>query len=119
MPHANPRAAWTVDDLQADPSWVFELDDQARRDLTAAVRTAADPAKALLDYRRDDFDLGSAWPVIAAALREIRDGTGFVILRGLPRDGLTAAEFELLTWAIALHAGVARPQGKASQFLSA
>jgi hypothetical protein len=119
MPHANPRAAWTVDDLQADPSWIFELDDRARRDLTGAVRKAADPVKTLLDYRRDDFDLGSAWPVIAAALKEIRDGTGFAILRGMPRDGLTAEEFELLTWAIGLHTGVARPQGKASQFLSA
>ena len=119
MQHVNRRVAWTVDDLQTDPGWIFELDDRARRDLTAAVRTAADPAKALFDYRRDEFDLGSAWPVISAALRQVRDGTGFAILRGMPRDGLTATEFELLTWAIGLHTGVARPQGKASQFLSA
>ncbi|WP_428491993.1 TauD/TfdA family dioxygenase [Rhodopila sp.] len=119
MQHANRRAAWTVDDLQADPCWVFELDDHARRDLTEAVRKAAEPAKTLLDYRRDDFDLGSAWPVVAASLREVRDGTGFAILRGMPRDGLTAEQFELLTWAIGLHAGVARPQGKASPFMTA
>jgi alpha-ketoglutarate-dependent taurine dioxygenase len=119
MRHANPRAAWTTDDLQADTGWMFELDDQARRDLGSAVRRAVDPARMLLDYRRDDFDLGSAWPVIAAALREVRDGKGFVILRGMPRDGLTAAEFELLTWAIGLHTGVARPQGKASPFMTA
>jgi hypothetical protein len=119
MQHANRRAAWTVGDLQADSGWIFELDDRARRDLTGAVRNAADPAKTLFDYRRDDFNLGSAWPVIAAALREVRDGTGFAILRGMPREGLTADEFELLTWAIGLHTGVARPQGKSSQFLSA
>jgi hypothetical protein len=119
MTHANTRAAWTVDDLQADQSWIFELDDHARRDLTAAVRRAADPAKTLLDYRRDDFDLGSAWAVIAASLREVRNGTGFAILRGMPREGLTAEEFELLTWAIGLHTGVARPQGKASPFMTA
>ena len=119
MQHANRRAAWTVDALRADAGWIFELDDRARRDLTGAVRAAADLEKTLFDYRRDDFDLGSAAPVIAAALREVRDGTGFAILRGMPRDGLTAAEFELLTWAIGLHTGVARPQGKASQFLSA
>ncbi|MGD0107171.1 MAG: TauD/TfdA family dioxygenase [Rhodopila sp.] len=119
MMHQNIRAAWTVDDLQADGTWIFELDDRARRDLTAAARCATDPAKALLDYWREDFDLGSAWPLIAASLREVRDGTGFAILRGMPRDGLTAEEFELLTWAIGLHTGVARPQGKSSQFLSA
>ena len=119
MWHANRRAAWTVDDLKADEHWIYQLDDRARRDLTAAVRKAADPAKTLYDYRRDDFDLGSAWPVIAGALKEVRDGTGFAILRGMPRDGLTQDEFERLTWAIGLHTGVARPQGKASQFLSA
>jgi hypothetical protein len=119
MRHANSRAAWTVDELNSDTGWVFELDDQARCDLVTAVRKAVDPAKTLLDYRRDDFDLKSAWPVIAASLREVRDGTGFAILRGMPRDGLTADEFELLTWAIGLHTGVARPQGKASPFMTA
>ncbi len=119
MQHANRRAAWTVDALQSDSGWIFELDDRARRDLTGAVRAAVDPGKTLFDYRRDDFDLGTAGPVIAAALQEVRGGTGFAILRGMPREGLTTAEFELLTWAIGLHTGVARPQGKASQFLSA
>lgn len=113
------RAAWDVADLNADQSWVVTLDDRARRDLLAAVRRARDPGKTLLDYQRSDFDLGWSWPAIAAALTEIRDGRGFALLRGLPRDDVTADEFELLTWAIGLHVGVARPQGKASQYLSA
>jgi hypothetical protein len=37
----------------------------------------------------------------------------------MPREGLTAEAFELLTWAIGLHTGVARPQGKASPFMTA
>ncbi len=118
MQHANRQAAWTVDDLQHDRGWIFELDDRARRDLTHAVRNAAEPAKPIFDTTRQDFDLGSAWPVITAALLEVRDGTGFAVVRGLPREHLTADEFERLTWAIGLHAGVARPQGKASQYLS-
>jgi alpha-ketoglutarate-dependent taurine dioxygenase len=118
MLHSNRRAAWTVDALQADTGWILELDDRARHDLTTAVRHAADPAKTLFDYSRSDFDLGAARPAIEAALHQVRDGTGFAILRGLPREGLTADEFELLTWAVGLHTGVARPQGKTSQFLS-
>ena len=69
--NADTSAAWTVAGLNADPSWIYELDARARRDLTQAVRAARDPDKTLLDYRRGDFDLGSAWPVIAASLREI------------------------------------------------
>jgi hypothetical protein len=117
--NAGSRAAWTVADLGADPSWVIELDDAERADLLTALRKAHDPEKTLFDYRRADFDLGSAAPTIARAVAEAKTGTGFSLLRGLPRAGVTAAEFELLTWAIGLHTGVARPQGKATQYLSA
>jgi hypothetical protein len=117
--HANDRAAWTVADLQADQSWIVTLDDDAQADLVRAVRGLGDPDRPLLDIRRDEVDLGRAAAPIARSIREIKDGRGFALLRGLPRDGLSAAEFERLTWAIGLHIGVARPQGKASQYLSA
>jgi len=116
--HANPAAAWTVADLRADPSWIVELDDRDRAHLASAVRKAFDPDRDLLDYARGDFDLGPAWAGIASCLRQVRDGRGFAVLRGLPRAELTDKAFELLTWAIGLHAGVARPQGKASQFMA-
>lgn len=119
MEHTNRRAAWTVASLRTDSGWIVDLDDQARTDLVTTVRHAIDPSRSLFDYRRADFDLGSAGPAIHRAMREARDGTGFALVRGLPRDGVTQAEFELLTWAIGLHTGVARPQGKASQYLSA
>jgi len=76
------------------------------------------PAAPKPPTRRRPGDLGNAWPAIAGALREIKDGTGFAILRGLPRAELSRDEFALLTWAIGLHTGVARPQGKASQYQS-
>ncbi|HVZ09939.1 TauD/TfdA family dioxygenase [Rhodopila sp.] len=119
MIHANRCAAWTVDDLLASQDWIVTLDDRAAADLARAVRKAADPDKTLFDYTRSDFDLGGADAPIRAAMKEVRDGTGFAVLRGLPRAALTEDEFRLLTWAIGLHTGVARPQGKASQFLSA
>jgi hypothetical protein len=115
---ADSRAAWRTEDLQADQSWTFNLDDNARRDLVGALRSARQPGKTLLGYRRDDFDLGSAWPVIARALDGVKRGRGVVLIRGLPRDALDEKEYELLTWAIGLHTGVARPQGKATQYIS-
>ncbi len=112
-------SAWLAADLDGDKTWIVELDDAARRDLTGAIRAAYEPGKSLLDYRRAEFDLGRAWGPTSHAVRVIKEGRGFTILRGLPRDGLSVEEFELLTWAIGLHIGVARPQGKASQYLSA
>ena len=116
---ARAPSAWTVADLESDTRWIEHLDDSGRRDLIGAVRAARDPAKTLFDYQRADFDLGRAWVPIARCLTEIKQGRGFALLRGLPREDLSSEEFELLTWAIGLHIGVARPQGKSSQYLSA
>ena len=117
--NAGEPSAWMEADLHADTRWIETLDDAASRDLAGAVRSARDPDKPLFTYRRADFDLGRARMPIERCLREIREGRGFALLRGLPRDGLSPDEFELLTWAIGLHIGVARPQGKNSQYLSA
>jgi hypothetical protein len=120
FPALNSPAAWNAAGLEEDRKhWTFALDDRARRDLLASLGKVLDPAKTLLDYRREDFDLGSAWPVIAAAFKEVKRGRGVALIRGLPRDGLDEKSFELLTWAIGLHAGVGRPQGKASHYISA
>lgn len=115
----NTLAGWHVEDLQRDLSWHFTLDDNARSHLAPMVQAAYDPDRALLDYKREDFDLGPAGPTVAAAMQEALHGRGLAMLHGLPRAGVTEQEFELLNWAIGLHTGVARPQGKATQYLSA
>lgn len=111
-------ASWQASELEADRRWRFDLDDRARHDLAAALAKARDPGKKLFDYRREEFDLGAAWPVIAAAFDQAKRGRGNALVRGLPRDGIDERGFELLTWVIGLHAGVARPQGKASHYPS-
>ena len=113
-------AAWDAAQLEADRKrWTFAFDDRARRDLAAALKKARDPDKTLLDYRHEDFNLGAARPLIAAAFEETKRGRGVALIKGLPRDGIDEKGFELLTWAIGLHAGVGRPQGKASHYISA
>jgi hypothetical protein len=119
MPSRSP-ACWSAQELEAARSrWTFALDDRARRDLAAALAKARDPDKTLFDYRREDFDLGSAGPVIEAAFEEVKRGRGVALVKGLPRDGIDEKGFELLTWGIGLNAGVGRPQGKASHYISA
>ena len=112
-------AVWRAVDLEQNARWAFELDDRARHDLVSAVRKAYAPERRLLDYRREEFDLGSAWPAIDNGLHEVKQGLGLAFIRGLPRAELDEKQFELLTWAIGLHSGVARPQGKATQYISA
>lgn len=119
VPMIDTSAAWSATELDSDSRWIFTLDERARCDLVAALTRAIDRDKMLFDYRREDFDLGSAAPVIAAAFREMQHGRGVALIHGLPREGLDEKDFEILTWGIGLHHGVGRPQGKASHYVSA
>ena len=118
MPSPDARCAWQVRGLQTDRSWVIELDDADRADLLGALRAGRMPSKALLDYRRSDFAFGRALAPLKQAFEQAQHGLGIALIKGLPREGVSAEEFELLTWAIGLHFGVARPQDKASRYLN-
>ena len=115
-------AAWTVAEIEADRSWVYTLSASESAELLEAVRVAVRTAgpidKPILDWKRTDFDLRRSVPTLAAAFREVRDGRALALVKNLPRDGVTPAEFKLMTWAIGLHFGVARPQNRASDYIT-
>lgn len=117
--HGNERVAWSAPWLRDDRGWIFPLEDRARRDLLALARSLRDPDRPLFDWMPEEFDLGAALPVLRAAFAEARDGTGVALVRGLPREEVTAERFRALVWGIGLHFGVARPQGRMSGYLSA
>ena len=115
-------AAWTVAQVEADKSWVYPLLPTESAELLASVRVAvqkAGPAdKPILDWKRSDFSLDRASATLAAAFREVRDSRGMALVKNLPREGVTPLEFRLMTWAIGLHFGVARPQNRASDYIT-
>lgn len=111
-------AAWTVADVETDKGWIYRLSAIESAELIAAVRGAGDASRPILDWRRDDFALRESIPTLAAAFREVRDGRGMALVKNLPREGVTPAEFRLMTWAIGLHFGVARPQNRASDYIT-
>lgn len=110
---------WRAADLNHDRSWLFQVDEKAREEMVRTVLTVADPEKHLFDYQRADFNWSHSIEILLAALHEVKHGKGIAVMRGLPRDRLTAHQFEILTWGLGLHSGVPRPQGKETQYISA
>lgn len=111
--------AWRAADLGRDTSWVTALDDAARVDLLRALRAGTSADKSLLDYRKESFAFGQeVLATIARAVAQAQHGRGVALVEGLPRDCVSPDEFELLTWAIGLHFGVARPQDKQSRYIN-
>jgi alpha-ketoglutarate-dependent taurine dioxygenase len=111
-------AAWRAADLERDPRWRVSLDDADREDLRRGLAAGRVAGKPLLDYHRGDFPFGRSLAPLRRALDEAQHGLGVALIKGLPRSDLGAEEFELLTWAIGLHLGVARPQDKLSRYIN-
>ncbi len=112
------RANWRAKELADDSGWIYTFDASERKAMRDAVLQAPKRER-LLDYRKGDFDLASAGALLAQALEQVKHGRGVAVLRGLPREHIGEDEFALLTWAIGLHSGVARPQGAKTQYISA
>jgi len=110
---------WRAADLEREQRWIFHIDEPSREEMITTVLKAEDPNKTLLDYRRTDFPLSETWRTFIPALEEVKHGLGVALVKGLPRKELTARQFEILTWALGLHAGVPRPQGKETHYISA
>lgn len=112
------ESVWTADELRQDGSWIYELSDDVRNDVRREINAVYDPDRPLLDYGASEVELQSLSPTIEAAVRQAYFGRGLAVVKGLPRDDLDADRFAFLSWCIGLRIGVARPQGKASQYLS-
>jgi len=112
------NAAWRAADLDRDRRWVFRLTDDECEAMRRALRRGRIEGKPLLAYRQADFDFGAALLPVRRALDEAQHGLGAALVKNLPREGLSAAEYELLTWALGLYLGVARPQDKLSRYIN-
>ncbi|MBT4354803.1 MAG: TauD/TfdA family dioxygenase [Rhodospirillaceae bacterium] len=112
-------AAWETSYLNHNNDWVFMISDAEKNQLSTLIKNVYEKDRNLFDYSPSEFDFGSSWNTIAKALSEALHGRGLAIVKGLPREDLSHEEFRLLSWAIGLKAGVARPQGMASQYIAA
>ncbi|WP_162175126.1 TauD/TfdA family dioxygenase [Fodinicurvata fenggangensis] len=108
---------WSPDELASDDSWIIELDRTDRDELLAALSSGKRTGKDYLELCFTDFPIDKALSKFSSAMREVNNGRGIALVKGLPTD-LEEDDFSLLTWGIGLHLGVARPQNKASNYLT-
>ena len=112
-------ANWHTSDLTTDTGWIYEITDIQKQHLSETIKKNYDPDRPLFDYSAIEFDLSAVWPTLEKAFWEAHHGRGLALVRGLPRETLSEDQFLLMNWIIGLNAGVARPQGLASQYIAA
>lgn len=129
-PVSVPNTGWNRADIEADRENAFrQLTAEEISDLKASLAhlkskhkhsPSIDNGKInLFELLPDDFPLGPAFSDTLKELKkQLQTGRGFQTLRGFPVSEHSIEDLELVFFGIGMHLGVARPQGKASLYLT-
>ncbi len=109
-------AAWRGGDLAQRNDWIHPLTaDEVAGLEDWASRLHGRPFDAI---RRDDAPAGALAPALAGWRAALAHGRGFVLIRGLPVDRLSADDAARVYWALGLHLGSPVPQNLAGELLT-
>jgi hypothetical protein len=103
---------WHAQDVADESQWIEQLDEAELDELDAALRRALEKSDQVLDISKNDFPLPGLQPRLHMIERDLIDGRGFVLLRGIDRERYSRGEMELIYWGIGMHLGAPWPQNQ-------
>jgi hypothetical protein len=103
-PITGPKA-WRGADLAADTSWIVTLTDAEIADLDRALTVARASGRALAAIDRSTFPLTVLPAKLEQALAEMRDGRGFLVVRGVPVERYSDDDVGLIFWGLGRYLG--------------
>ncbi|MBV8188613.1 MAG: TauD/TfdA family dioxygenase [Alphaproteobacteria bacterium] len=110
-------SAWYGRDLARDDSWIVQLDPRHLEEIATAIADVGRRGLPFAKLTRDDFPLPTLGPKLRQWQKEIIDGRGFYLLRGLNAADYTDAEVGTIFWAIGLYLGHAVTQNPMGDLL--
>ncbi len=118
--HASASFAWRASSFTSPSDYSLELTSADRDEILAATgalersgRLA--PAHGLA---KGDFRFGELDKKLSRGYSEVRSGRGFVVLRGLPFEGLSLEQFTAAVWGVGLHFGRALSQNAQGELVT-
>ncbi len=109
QPIAGP-AAWRGPDIAGAPDLIRRLAPAAIAEIDDAHNSVTRRGLDWPEIGRADFPLPTFAAELADVARELEEGRGFVMLRGLPARRYDVAALRRIFWGIGAHLGVARDQ---------
>lgn len=97
---------WRAADVGPREVWTYQIDENARDAIVDAAMRLRARAVTLDAVTRADLAADALGPSIAEWTRELRDGRGFVLVRGFPIEQLDAEAVELAYFALGLQLGM-------------
>jgi hypothetical protein len=118
--HASASFAWKASSFEDPADYLVELTSDDRGELLASLdnlsrRGRLAPVHALA---KADFGFGGLGSKLDRAYDEVRSGKGFVVLRGLPLQGLSLEQFTACAWGVGTHFGRALSQNAQGELVT-
>jgi alpha-ketoglutarate-dependent taurine dioxygenase len=112
------RSAWLAAELGNDPTWCHTLSSEELEELRGATVRICSDGLGAGDFGRDEFELPTLGPRIAALADEVENGRGIGLLRGVPVHEFDDQSIRVLYWGFGVHAGVPISQNSKGQLLA-
>jgi hypothetical protein len=109
------QCEWRTDEV--GDSYIFHLTDGHVAELDAALRHAEAEVDDVLDITRELFPLPTLGPELAGLTRELIDGRGMVLIRGLPVARYSKDRASAIYWGVGMHLGRPWPQNAKGHLL--
>lgn len=104
QPYTGP-SAWTRAQMEADSRWQYTLSAQEVGELQQAVRHAMALGKPLEQVTQQDFPLQTLAARVRGLAKELEEGRGFELWRGLPVQEWSIEERAMAYWGLGRHLG--------------
>ncbi|MBH5396266.1 TauD/TfdA family dioxygenase [Bradyrhizobium sp. CNPSo 4010] len=103
-------ADWRGPEVKNSRDWVYQIDEADIADIEAALAHVERNVPNLVSMTRDEFPLKVFGGKLKAVKRQLNDGLGFVLVRGLPIDRYSREQVAAIYLGIGLHLGKPVPQ---------
>src|SRR3954447_8194430 len=102
--------AWTGPELARSSAWIRDWSAAEIDEIERAITQARGAGRPATETTRDDFPMPRVAAALEAAARELEDGRGIMLLRGLPVERWDETARRLAIWGIGAHLGTAVSQ---------
>ena len=113
---ATGASVWTASDMTSTKRWIYEVSNRDTAELEHALAHVQRQGLAI-PFGKDQFPLDEFAQRLRELRREIEDGTGVVLMRGLPVDRYGLDGSRLLYWGLGAHLGIALAQAPRGELL--
>lgn len=112
------RTAWKGPDLQNDTSWIFRFSESDLGELDRALQAIKVAGLKSGEFGRDEFALPVLGDKLARIDDEIRNGRGFVLIKGFPVGAYGMDDLKIMYWGLGVHLGTVIPHNVAGDTMA-